>query len=285
MECHGILKAARDEEGRGKLSKAAELYHRASICFGMYNDFSEYENLRRKSGELFLAAARAEPNPVLAIKYATLAHRALAELCSSLAAECSDMLLRLVTSNMEALLTEREVCASAAEFLASQGRFELASELYTSLARECCRENRVQLAATLYSNAAACKEEEGDLRGSSEYNELAGKLFMSCGLDLEASQHFVKSFLEGVLLGEVNHSALRLSEEACLKGEIEDVWHTELISLCKDLYRGDVESANRKWSYIRQKFKPSFRLVVERAIGKLAEGPRSGAREAEGSGT
>lgn len=282
MECREILKAARDKEEKGDLSKAAELYHKASICFGMYNDFDEYENLKMKSGELFLAASRLEQNPVLAIKYGTLAHRTLAELNSPLAAECSDILIRLISNNLEALLTEKEVCVSAAVFMASQGRFKLASELYASLARKCLEENSTQRAASLYSNAAACKEEDADFRGSYECNEIAGKLFMACGLDLEASQHFVKSFLEGVLVGEINQQILKLSDELCFKDEVESTWHMELISLCKDLSKGDVSSARKKWLFIRHKFKPSFQSMVERAIEKVDKGSWAETRDTQG---
>lgn len=159
----------------------------------------------------------------------------------------------------------------AAEFLTDQGMVELAANLYLCLARECEKEGLVQLTATLYSNAAASKEGGDDLRGSAECNEIAGKFFMACGLHLEAVQHFIKSFLERTLLGEVDDVILKLSDEACSKGNIEDVWHVELISLCRDLSRGYVDSARNKWLLMRRKFKPSFGLLVERAIEKVSK--------------
>lgn len=73
--------------------------HRLNVCSANAAGSYSNESLRRKSGELFLAAARDEPNPAFAIKYGILAHKNLVEFDGKLATECYNMLLYLITNN------------------------------------------------------------------------------------------------------------------------------------------------------------------------------------------
>lgn len=271
MECNRILESAEAEKTKGKYEEAAKLYYRASICFGMVNDLPNYEAMKRRSGELYLAIVERSERPLPAIRAGLLAYKVLSELGDPRANDCVNVLLSLISNHRQELLADKETCILATKFLRERGKISEAVEIYVSLAENLKNLNNCQLAARLYSDAAVCEESISDLKRSSEYNKLAGELFMSCGLHLEASQHFVKSFLELIIVGEVDNSLLDLSDEACRMGEIAENWHTELISVCKNLSYGDVRSAQNKWKGIRFKFKPSYNSLVERAINEFAQ--------------
>jgi hypothetical protein len=265
MECGQILESAAAEEEGGNYEEAAKLYYKASLCFGMVNDLPSYEGAKRKAGELYLTVTYRSERPIQAVRPGLLAYKILNELGDPRVKDFVGVLMSLIANGGQELLADRETCILAARFLRERGKMAEAAQIYASLAEALRRGGNHQLAARLYSDAAAC-ENAVDRRKASRYNKMAGELFMSCGLHLEASQHFVRSFLELMTAGEVDGSLLDLSDEACRMGEIAENWHTELVSVCKSLSQGDVRSALAEWKDIRYKFKPSFNSLVERAI-------------------
>lgn len=269
MECGHILKSAEAEEAEGNYEEAAKLYYKASLCFGMVNDPGNYEAAKRRSGELFMAVAEGSERPVPAAKAGMLAYKMLSELGDSRANDCVDAILGLMSNNREDLLADREVAVMATKFLRERGMVAEAVEIFVPLAEGLRNGGNYQLAARYYSDAASCEEYMKDLKMASRFNKAAGELFMSCELHLEASEHLVKAFLEGMAVGEADGSLLELSDEACLLGEIRENWHTELASVCKSLYRGDADAAYRKWKGIRLKFRPSYNSLVELAINEV----------------
>jgi len=274
MECSRILKSAETEETKGNYEEAAKLFYKASICFGMENDPQNYEVTKRRSGELFLAAVERSERPVLAAKACMLAYKILSELGDSRANDCVNVILALISNNRQDLLADRETSILATKFLRERGKVAEAVEIYVSLAEDLRKRGNCQLAARFYSDAAMCEEYVRDFKMASRYNKLAGELFMSCELHLEASEHLVKAFLEGVTVGEADGSLLELSDEACLLGNIKDNWHTELVSVCKDLFHGDADSARKKWKDIRYKFRPSYNSLIELAINEVNKSKR-----------
>jgi len=269
MECGHILKSAEAEEAKGNYEEAAKLYYKAGICFGMENDPGNYEATKRKSGELFLAVVERSERPIQAAKAGMLAYKILSELGDSRANDCVNVILALISNNREGLLADRETSILATKFLRERGRVAEAVEIYVSLAEGLRKGGNYQLAARYYSDAASCEEYMRDLKMASRYNKIAGELFMSCELHLEASEHLVKAFLEGMTVGEADGSLLELSDEACLLGNISENWHTELVSVCKNLSHGDADSAYKKWKGIMYKFRPSYNSLVELAINEV----------------
>jgi len=271
MECSRILRSAVAEETKGNYEEAAKLFYKASICYGMEDDPPNYEVAKRRSGELFLAAVVRAERPVLAAKSCMLAYKILSELGDPRANDCVNVILDLISNNRQDLLADRDTSILATKFLRERGKVAEAVEIYVPLAENLRKGGNCQLAARLYSDAAICEEYIRDLKMASRYNKLAGELFMSCELHLEASEHLVKAFLEGVTVGEADGSLLELSDEACSLGEIKVSWHTELVSTCKDLLHGDADSARKKWKDIRYKFRPSYNSLVELAINEVGK--------------
>jgi hypothetical protein len=274
MECDGILKTAEAEEAKGNYEEAAKLYYRTSICFGMADDLPRYEATKRKSGEIFMGICRRSERPVLATKAGLSAYKVFGELRDPRADECVRIVLDLISNNGNALLADKETCISTARFLREHGKMAESIELYTSLADDLEGKGNHLLAARLYTDAANGEEGMKGFKRAAGHNKHAGELFVSCGLYLEASQHFVRSFLESIIAGGMDVSVLKLSDEACYEGNIRENWHTKLVTVCRILSEGNVRGARGKWASIRFKFKPSFGSLVDQAIDEM--GKRSG---------